>query len=267
MIGNVNYFDACYAALKINNANTTEIIQRSNQLQHRCTITRWKPKFARDFDQTQKGIACGLAILYRNCATSRLNSNALPINRLKFPGKKNNSSRIGSLFSVSPPSSTAILYARHALQISGYRVTAMQRSKGQPFLWNFDGREEGDRRRLAYRSIPKPEDRVRARKRIMVFTRRENAITRRERSSGKCIFDCVSDTVYPDIPNGYVLCMARDACNLYWRHFFASRRDTTETALCGCSSFASNVRELREIPQWPTEIFKITESSFWKWNY
>lgn len=88
MIGNVNYFDACYAALKINNANTTEIIQRSNQLQHRCTITRWKPKFARDFDQTQKGIACGLAILYRNCATSRLNSNALPINRLKFPGKK-----------------------------------------------------------------------------------------------------------------------------------------------------------------------------------
>lgn len=194
-------------------------------------------KFARDFDQTQNSlferIACGLTILYRNCATSRLNGNALPINRLKFQEKKkkNYLSRIGSMVFVSPRSSTAILYARHAFQISAYRVTALRRSKGQTFLWNFDGREEGNRRRLAYRSIPKPEDRVRARKRIMVFTRRENAITRRERSSGKCIFDCVSDTVYPDIPNGYVLCIARVACNLYSRHFFASRRDTTETAV------------------------------------
>lgn len=170
------------------------------------------------------------------------------------------------MVSVSPRSSTAILYARHAFQISAYRVTALRRSKGRTFLWNFVGREEGNRRRLAYRSIPKPEDRARARKRIMVFTRRENAITRRERSSGKCIFDCVSDTVYPDIPNGYVLCIARVACNLYSRHFFASRRDTTETALCGCSSFASNVNQLREIPQWCTEIFKITESFFFHKN-
>lgn len=58
-------------------------------------------KFARDFDQTQNSlferIACGLTILYRNCATSRLNGNALPINRLKFQEKKKKTTCRGSV--------------------------------------------------------------------------------------------------------------------------------------------------------------------------
>lgn len=250
----------------MNNDDTTELIQRSNQLQHRRIITQWKPKFARDFDQTQKGIACGLTILYRNCATSRLDSNALPINRLKFREKKTTcrgSVRCFLLVLHHPPR----YFTRDTRSKSpGIGLQRCGDRRGKLFCGI--SMAEGDRRRLAYRSIPKPEDRVRARKRIMVFTRRENAITRRERSSGKCIFDCVSNTVYPDIPNGYVLRIARVACNLYSRRFFASRRDTTETALCGCSSFASNVRELGEIPQWLIEVFKITESFFsWKWNY